>query len=162
METKMNQRIAMNNAKRVILETAKKFEKISGRSYGLFEEYRLEDADYAIVIIGSAAGTTKDAVDKLRDEGIKAGLLKIRVFRPFPGEEIAAALKNAKVITVMDRAESFSAYGGPVGSEVKSALYGIGGRDYTVELAEGVYQDMIDIDTKGAKPEQFKYIGLRK
>jgi pyruvate ferredoxin oxidoreductase alpha subunit len=175
METKMNQRIAMNNAKQVILDTAKKFEKISGRSYGLFEEYRLEDADYAIVIIGSAAGTTKDAVDKLRDEGIKAGLLKIRVFRPFPGEEIAAALKNAKVITVMDRAESFSAYGGPVGSEVKSALYdakndavclnyfyGIGGRDYTVELAEGVYQDMIDIDTKGAKPEQFKYIGLRK
>lgn len=175
METKMNQRIAMNNAKRVILEVAERFEKISGRKYGFFEEYRLDDAEYVIVIMGSAAGTTKDAVDNLREQGIKAGLLKLRVFRPFPGEEIAKALAGARVITVMDRAESFSAYGGPVGSEVKSALYdaknnavclnyfyGIGGRDYTVELAESIYQDMIDIDQNGAAPEQFKYIGLRK
>ncbi|MGN0152144.1 MAG: pyruvate ferredoxin oxidoreductase [Wujia sp.] len=175
METKMNQRLAMKNAKKVILEVAAEFEKISGRKYGLFEEYRLDDADYVIVIMGSAAGTTKDAVDHLREQGVKAGLLKIRVFRPFPGEEIAAALKGAKAIAVMDRAESFSAYGGPVGSEVKSALfdagvnaktvnyfYGIGGRDYAVEDALGVYQDLIDITDGKSQPEQFKYIGLRK
>lgn len=175
METKMNQRIAMKNAKKVILEVAEEFEKISGRKYGFFEEYMLADADYVIVIMGSAAGTTKDAVDHLREQGIKAGLLKIRVFRPFPGEELAGALKNAKAIAIMDRAESFSAYGGPVGSELKSALYdakvstqtvnyfyGIGGRDYAVEDALAVYQDLIDITDGKAKPEQFKYIGLRK
>lgn len=175
METKMNQRLAMKNAKKVILEVAAEFEKISGRKYGLFEEYRMEDADYAIVIMGSAAGTTKDAVDHLREQGVRAGLIKIRVFRPFPGEELAEALKNTKAIAIMDRAESFSAYSGPVGSEVKSALYdakvnaqavnyfyGLGGRDYTVETALDVYQDLIDITDGKAKPEQFKYIGLRK
>ena len=174
METKWNQRMAMKNAKKVILEVAKEFEKISGRSYGFFEEYRMDDAEYVIVIMGSAAGTTKDAVDALRNQGIKAGLVKIRVFRPFPGEELAEALKNSKAIAIMDRAESFSAYGGPVGSELKSALldagvtaktvnyfYGRGGRDYTVETATDVYQDLIDI-TNGATPVQFKYIGIRK
>lgn len=175
METKMAQRLAMKNAKKVILDVAKEFEAISGRKYGFFEEYQLEDAEYAIVIIGSAAGTTKDAVDHLRENGIKAGLLKIRVFRPFPGEEIAEALKNVKTVALMDRAESFSAYGGPIGSELKSALYdaksnamavnyfyGIGGRDYTVEDAVSVYQDLIDIADGRKEPEQFKYIGLRK
>lgn len=93
METKMNQRIAMKNAKKVILEVAEEFEKISGRKYGLFEEYRMDDAEYVIVIMGSAAGTTKEAVDELREQGIKAGMIKVRVFRPFPGAELAAALE---------------------------------------------------------------------
>ena len=85
------------NAKQVTLDVAKEFEKISGQvSYGLFEEYRMEDADYALVIIGSAAGTEKDTVDMLRKQGVRAGLLKIRLFRPFPAEEIAEALKNVK------------------------------------------------------------------
>ncbi len=175
METKMNQRIAMKNAKKVILDVAKEFEAISGRKYGFFEEYRLDDADYAIIIMGSAAGTTKDTVDAMREKDIKVGLLKLRVFRPFPGEEIAEALKNVKAVAILDRAESFSAYGGPLGSDIKSALfdaksnitalnyfYGIGGRDYTVETAESVYNDLIDIAENGAKPEQFKYLGLRK
>lgn len=175
METKMNQRIAMKNAKKVILDVAEEFEKMTGRKYGFFEEYRLDDADYAIVIMGSAAGTTKDAVDNLRSRGIKAGLLKLRVYRPFPGEEIANALKNVKAIAILDRAESFSAYGGPLGSDIKSALfdakssaevvnyfYGIGGRDYTVELAEEVYEDLIKLADGSEKIEQFKYVGLRK
>ena len=175
METKMNQRLAMKNAKKVILEVAEEFEKISGRKYGFFEEYMLDDADVAIVIMGSAAGTTKDAIDALRAKGVKAGLLKIRVFRPFPGEEIAEALKNVKAVAVLDRAESFSACGGPVGSEVKAALYdaksnvtavnyfyGIGGRDYTVESATSVYEDLIKIADGSMEPEQFKYVGLRK
>ncbi len=175
METKMNQRLAMKNAKKVILEVAEEFEKISGRKYGFFEEYMLDDAEIAIVIMGSAAGTTKDAIDALRAKGIKAGLLKIRVFRPFPGEEIAEALKNVKAVAVLDRAESFSACGGPVGSEVKAALYdaksdvtavnyfyGIGGRDYTVESATSVFEDLMKIADGSMEPENFKYVGLRK
>ena len=175
METKYNQRMAMKNAKKVILDVAKEFEAISGRSYGFFEEYKTSDADVAIVIIGSAAGTSKEAVDKLRENGIKAGVLKIRVFRPFPGEEIAEALKNVKYAAILDRAESFSAYGGPLGSEIKSALYdaksgctainyfyGIGGRDYTVEAATGVFEELVEIMNGNKEIEQFKYIGLRK
>ncbi|MBO5426681.1 MAG: pyruvate ferredoxin oxidoreductase [Lachnospiraceae bacterium] len=175
METKMNQRLAMKNAKKVILDVAAEFEKISGRKYGFFEEYRLDDAEIAIVIMGSAAGTTKDAIDALRAKGIKAGLLKIRVFRPFPGEEIAEALKNVKAVAVLDRAESFSACGGPVGSEVKAAMfdagvnvkavnyfYGIGGRDYTVESATEVFEDLMKIADGSMEPENFKYVGLRK
>ena len=175
METKMNQRIAMKNAKQVILDVAKEFETISGRKYGFFEEYKTEDADYVIVIMGSAAGTSKEACDLLREKGVKAGVLKLRVYRPFPGEEIANALKNAKSIAIMDRAESFSAYGGPLGSDIKSAFfdanisakavnyfYGIGGRDYTVENAMSIYDDLIAIADGSAEPENFKYIGLRK
>ena len=175
METKMNQRLAMTNAKKVILDVAAEFEKISGRKYGFFEEYMLDDAEVAIVIMGSAAGTTKDAIDALRAKGIKAGLLKIRVFRPFPGEEIAEALKNVKAVAVLDRAESFSACGGPVGSEVKAAIfdagvnvkavnyfYGIGGRDYTVESATEVFEDLMKIADGSMEPENFKYVGLRK
>lgn len=175
METKMNQRLAMENAKKVILEIADDFEKISGRKYGFFEEYRLDDADYAIVIIGSAAGTSKEAVDELREQGIKAGVLKIRVFRPFPGEELAKALSKVKAVAIMDRAESFSACGGPIGSELKAALfdakfsgiavnyfYGIGGRDYTVDEALSVYQDLMDYADGSRQPDNYKYIGLRK
>ncbi len=175
METKMNQRLAMKNAKKVILDVAAEFEKISGRKYGFFEEYMLDDAEVAIVIMGSAAGTTKDAIDVLRAKGIKAGLLKIRVFRPFPGEEIAEALKNVKAVAILDRAESFSACGGPVGSEVKAAMfdagvnvkavnyfYGIGGRDYTVESATSVFEDLMKIADGSMEPENFKYVGLRK
>ena len=98
METKMAQNTAMRNAKQVILDVGKEYGEISGRTYGFFEEYQLEDAEYAVVIIGSAAGTTKDAIDALREQGKKVGLLKLRVFRPFPSEEIAKALANCKAV----------------------------------------------------------------
>ena len=175
METKYNQVEAMRRAKKVILDVCAEFEKISGRKYGLFEEYKMEDAEYAVVIMGSAAGTTKDAVDDLRAKGIKAGMIKIRVLRPFPGEELAAALKNCKAVAVMDRAENYSTMNGPVGSELKAAMYdaglnipvlnyyyGLGGRDYTVEEAEVVYNDLSTRADGSAKPEQFQYLGLRK
>lgn len=174
MESKKSQTEAMNNAKQVILDVAEEYKKISGRSYGFFEEYRLDDADYAIVIIGSAAGTTKDAIDKMRDEGKKVGLLKLRVFRPFPNKEIAEALKNTKAVAILDRADSFSSNGGPLGSEVTSALfhakctmevrnyiYGLGGRDFRVEDAEEVFNEMEQLVTEGKEVEQYKYIGLR-
>ncbi len=174
METKMAQNTAMNNAKQVILDVAKEFSEMSGRNYGFFEEYRLEDADYAMVIIGSAAGTAKDAIDMLREQGMKVGLLKLRVFRPFPDEEIANALKNCKAVAIMDRSECFRGKGGPLGAEIKAALYdyakdvkafnlvyGLGGRDFTVEEAERIYNDLAAYDKEGATFEEYRYVGLR-
>lgn len=174
METKMAQNTAMQNAKKVILDVGKEFGEMSGRGYGFFEEYRLEDADYALIMIGSAAGTTKDAVDALREQGMKVGLLKLRVFRPFPDEEIAGALKNCKVVAIMDRSESFRGKGGPLGAEIKAALYdhaanvkafnliyGLGGRDFTVEEAERIYKDLEAYDKDGKTFEEYRYVGLR-
>ena len=174
METKMAQNTAMNNAKKVILEVGKEYGQLSGREYGFFEEYRLEDAEYAMVIIGSAAGTSKDAVDKLREQGMKVGLLKLRVFRPFPDEEIAKALSNCKTVAIMDRCEGFRGKGGPLGAEVKAAIYdhanhvkafnliyGLGGRDFTVEEAERIYKDLEAYDKNGATFEEYRYVGLR-
>lgn len=174
MEAKYSQLVGMNNAKKVALEVAADFEKISGRKYGLFEEYRTEDADYIMVIMGSAAGTGKDTVDNLRDQGIKAGLLKIRMFRPFPGEEIAEALKNAKVIACMDRTESYNSQDGPIGNDVKAALfnagmapkvlnyvYGLAGRDVTVESLASVFEDMQEVDKTGNIGDTYRYLSLR-
>ncbi|MBR1866681.1 MAG: pyruvate ferredoxin oxidoreductase [Lachnospiraceae bacterium] len=174
METKMAQNTAMNHAKKVILDVGREYGGVSGRSYGFFEEYRLEDADYALVIIGSAAGTAKDAVDALREQGVRAGLLKLRVFRPFPDEEIAKALSGCKVVAIMDRSESFRGKGGPLGAEVKAALYdhakqvraynliyGLGGRDFTVNEAEQIYKDLEAYDKAGKQFEEYRYVGLR-
>ncbi|MDD2554149.1 MAG: pyruvate ferredoxin oxidoreductase [Desulfotomaculaceae bacterium] len=175
MEAKRAQLEALKNAQQVTLAVAKEFAVLSGREYGLFEEYRLADADYAMVIIGSAAGTAKDAIDKLRTEGKKVGLLKIRLFRPFPGEEIANALQKAKVIACMDRTESFNAQCGPLGAEVKSALfnarlmpvvinyvYGLGGRDVTVESITSVFEDLIEIDQTNDAGDKYRYLSLRE
>lgn len=175
MEAKKNQEIALENAKEVILEVAKNFEKISGRSYGLFEEYKTEDADYIMLIIGSAAGTAKQAVDDLRAQGKKVGVLKLRVFRPFPAKEIAEAVKNCKAVAVMDRCESYNGNGGPLGSEVTAGLfrnkvsieavnyiYGLAGRDFTVEDAYEIFGELDDMVVSGKEVEQYQYIGLRK
>ena len=174
MEARKNQELALERSKEVILEVGKKFGEMSGRSYGLFEEYRTEDADYIMVIIGSAAGTAKQAVDDLRAQGKKVGVLKIRVFRPFPGKEIAAALKNCKAAAIMDRCESYNTWGGPLGSEITSALYrtkssvetvnyiyGLAGRDFTVTDVYKVFEELEDAVTNGTELEQCKYIGLR-
>jgi pyruvate ferredoxin oxidoreductase alpha subunit len=175
MEHKRLQSEGMKNAKKVILEIAKEFEKISGRKYGLFEEYMLEDAEAALVIINSTAGTAKDAVDKLRKEGKKVGLLKIRVFRPFPMDEIKEALKNLKIIAVMDKAEGFSACGGPLFAEIRSALYdlkdkpkivnyiyGLGGRDVTVNHIESVYNVILSEKDKDEALDTYRYLGIRE
>lgn len=173
-EAKRNQAEAMKRAKDVILSVGKEYGELSGRSYGFFEAYRLEDAQAAVVIIGSAAGTAKDAVDRLRDEGKKVGLLKIRVFRPFPAQEIAEALSHVKAIGVMDRADSFSNQGGPLGAEVMSALYrgkasahainivyGLGGRDVRVEDMEEVYNALFHIIETGDQGSIVRYMGVR-
>ena len=175
MEAKRAQAQAMENAKQVILDVAKEFEAISGRKYGFYEGYCLKDAEYAIVAIGSACGTMKDAIDHLRKRGIKAGLLKVRVFRPFPGEEFAEALKDKKAIAIMDRCEGYSANGGPLGAEVTAALYrakshaevinlvyGLSGRDLRVEDVEKIYENLIDMGEHGVKDDHYRYIGLRE
>lgn len=157
MEAKRSQAEGMNKAKDVAIEVGKEFGKLSGRSYGLFEEYKLNDATYAVVVIGSTAGTAKDAVDKLREEGKKVGLLKIRLYRPFPGKEIAEALRGVQVIGIMDRAEGMSTQGGPLGADVKATLfdndisakaidfiYGLGGRDVRVENIIEVFEMLED------------------
>ena len=175
METKKAQREAMINAKKVILELAEKFEKMTGRKYGFFEEYRMEDAEYAIVIIGSAAGTCKAAVDQIRETtGKKVGLIKVRVFRPFPEEEIAQALSKVKAVAIMDRSEMFSATSGPLGAEVRAALYqaksqteavnyfyGLGGRDITVKDFEDIYNRLERIAETHEVTDMYDYIGLR-
>lgn len=172
-EYKRLQHEIMSKVKGIVLDVAREFEELSGRKYGLFESYRLEDADVALVILNSAAGTTKDVVDELRDNGVKAGLLKPRLFRPFPYKEVAAALRDIKAVCVMDRADSFGGYG-PVFMEVASALYGapgpvlinkifgLGGRDYLPEHARGVFSELSEI-VSGAEVKNIKeYIGVRE
>ena len=176
METKRAQRQAMMNAKQVILDMADKFEKMTGRKYGFFEEYRMEDAEYAIVIIGSAAGTCKAAIEHIRaTTGKKVGLIKIRVFRPFPEEELAQALSKVKAVAIMDRCEMFSATSGPLGAEVRAALYqaksdveavnyfyGLGGRDITVQDFEDIYNRLEKIAETHEITDNYDYIGLRE
>ena len=175
MEAERNQAEGMKHAVSVVKDVAKEFATISGREYGLFEEYCMEDAETAVVIIGSAAGTTKDAVDALRAEGKKVGLIKIRLYRPFPAEELAEALKNVKAVAIMDRAEGYTNHGGPLGADVMSALYraksdalavnyiyGLGGRDVRVEDMEGVYVALEQIVKDGDAGETYRYLGIRE
>ena len=175
MEAKRNQAEGMKNVSRVVKEVADEFASLSGRQYGLFEEYCLDDAEVAVVMIGSAAGTTKDAIDKLRAAGVKAGLLKIRLYRPFPAEEIAEALKHVKAIAIMDRAEGYSNHGGPLGADVMAALfrahsqalavnyiYGLGGRDVRVEDMEGIFNTLKQIVETGDAGETYRYLGIRE
>ena len=174
-EHKAQQDKAMRKAKDVILEVSKEFESWTGRKYGLFEEYKLEDAEIAIVCMNSTAGTTKFAVDKLREQGIKAGLLKIRVYRPFPAEEVAKALSHVKAVAVLDKSDSLNAAGGALFTDVTSGMqvsnvnvptvsyvYGIGGRDVPAEQIESVYEDLKKMVANGGKIENpYRYLGLR-
>lgn len=173
-EHKKQQADAMRNAKKVILEVAAEFEKMTGRKYGLFEEYQMEDAELAIVVLNSTAGTARFVVDQLREKGVKAGLIKIRVYRPFPVDEIAAALANCKAVAVMDKADSFNAAGGPLFTDVTSAMfgrtgnipvvnyiYGLGGRDVKTNDIEKVYADLAEIAKAGKAESVYNYLGVR-
>jgi len=175
MEHKRQQAEAMVQAKPVILEVARDYAKLSGREYGLFEEYMLDDAEIAIVVLGSTAGTAKEVVKALRADGVKAGLLKLRVFRPFPACEIARALQGKKAVAVMDRSDSFNAVSGPVFAEVRSAMYGmenapaivdyiygIGGRDVTMDHIKSVYDDLAKIVKTGQVEKNLTYLAIRE
>ena len=174
-EAKRNQAEGMRHVPQVVLDVAKEFAAISGREYGLFEEYRMDGAERAVIIIGSAAGTTKDAIDALREKGEKVGMIKIRLYRPFPADEIADALKNVKAVAIMDRAESYTNHGGPLGADVMAALfrarsdalavnnvYGLGGRDERVALMEHVYKELQKIVDDGDAGETYRFMGIRE
>ena len=173
-EHKAQQGNAMKAAKQVILDVSKEFEKWTGRHYNLFEEYKLDDAEIAIVCMNSTAGTTKAVVDKLREQGVKAGLLKIRVYRPFPGEEVAKALSHLKAVAVLDKSDSLNAIGGALFEDVVSSMYvakqnvpvvnyvyGIGGRDTTEKEINSVYADLAEIAKDGKVENPYRYLGLR-
>ncbi|MEI6633941.1 MAG: transketolase C-terminal domain-containing protein [Chlamydiota bacterium] len=150
-EHKKQQAEAMVRAREVVRAVGREYGALTGREYGFFDAYRTGDAEEIVVCLGSAAGTMKAVADALRGEGRKVGVLKLRMFRPFPADEIAEAIGRAKRIVVLDRAEGFNAVGGPLGAEVKAALYGrssaevvnciygLGGRDLSPELARAAF-----------------------
>jgi len=153
------------------------YAQISGRSYGngLVEKYNLEDAEIAIICLGSTAGTVKAVIDELRAEGVKAGLLRIRTFRPLPVDEIIKALEKVKAVGVMDRSMSFGGYGGPVFHEVRHALYGIqnrpyivnyiyglGGRDTSPSQIRNIYEELQKIVQTNHVERLINYVGLRE
>jgi pyruvate ferredoxin oxidoreductase alpha subunit len=175
-EHKVSQNRAMDRALTVIQDVADEFAELSGRQYGIMDPYRLEDAEIAIVVIGSTAGTTRMIVDKLRAKGIKAGMVRVRVFRPFPHVAFAKALEHVKVVGVMDRADSFGAQGGPLWLEIRAALYdsdpkpqvlpfiyGLGGRDIfpdNIEQAFAVLEEAARSKTPFSTER--RYLNLRK
>lgn len=174
-EHKAGQAQAMKNAKKVIEEVSADFAKMTGRKYGFFEEYKLEDSDIAIVCMNSTAGTAKFVVNNLRAKGIKAGLLKLRMYRPFPVEEIANALSHLKAVAVLDKADSLNGAGGALYTDITSAMYvckkqvptinyvyGLGGRDTRADEIESVYTDLLDIVKTGKIENPYRYLGLRK
>ncbi|MDD2431533.1 MAG: transketolase C-terminal domain-containing protein [Firmicutes bacterium] len=172
-EHKKQQADAMARSADVIREISKEWKDLTGRSYDMLEEYRMEDAEIAIVALGSTCGTAKVAIDQLREQGVKAGLVKIRVFRPFPKEEIAKALAHTKAVAVMDRAESFADFGGPLFRDVRASLYecdsrpktisyiyGLGGRDVTLDTITQVYADLQRL-VKGEQVPMLNHLGVR-
>lgn len=176
-EFKRQQDEAMKNALEVIQKINDEYAKVSGRKYGngLIEAYRLEDADVATVCLGSTAGTMKAVVDDLRKEGVKAGLLRLRAFRPLPVKEILNALEKVKAVAVMDKSMSFGGDGGAVFHEIRHALYdakaapyvvdyiyGLGGRDASPKEFRGIYEDLQTILKTQSVQNPIQYLGLRE
>jgi pyruvate ferredoxin oxidoreductase alpha subunit len=165
---------AMIEAKYIVEKVSKEFEEISGRKYELFEKYKLDDAGIGIVVLNSTAGTAKTVVDSLRNNGIKAGLLKPRLFIPFPYKELSKSLQNLKAIAVMDKADSVNGMSGPLYGNVTTGLYksnihiplsnyiyGLGGRDVKAEDIQKVFDDLIDIVENGKDENNTHYLGVR-
>jgi pyruvate ferredoxin oxidoreductase alpha subunit len=174
-EDKVSQNRAMDHALRVIDEVAEEYAALTGRRYHHFATYRLEDAEVAIVVVGSTAGTTRTVVDQLRDAGVKAGMIKVRTLRPFPVQDYVDALQGVKVVGVLDRADSFGAQGGPIFLEVRSALYdcatrpeifsfiyGLGGRDIFPANIEEAFTVLQRAAAGEEIPMRRHYLNLRK
>lgn len=176
MEAKRQQAQAMMDAKEVIKRVGAEFAAMTGRQYGLIEKYMMDDAEMAIIIIGSSAGTAKQAILELRAQGKKAGLIKIRSFRPFPAEAIAEALKDVKAFAAMDKDDSFNAHCGPIFAETAAALYaagvsapkginyiyGLGGRDVRVESIQHVFAELEKISGSGDTGDTYRYLDVRE
>jgi pyruvate ferredoxin oxidoreductase alpha subunit len=176
-EFKRQQEEAMKNALKVISQIHDEYAKLTGRTYGdgLIDPYRLDDADVAVVCLGSTAGTVKMVIDDLRADGINAGLLRIRAYRPFPLKAIVNALAAVKAVAVMDKSMSFGGNGGAVFHEVRNALYdakmhpytvnyiyGLGGRDTSPSQISSIFKDLQKIQETKHVDESVKYVGLRE
>lgn len=176
-EFKRQQEEAMKNAMRVIQQIHDQYVQLTGRAYGdgLLEQYKLGDAEIAVICVGSTAGTAKAVIDELRNSGVKAGLLRIRTYRPFPAEAIVKALRKAKAVAVMDRSMSFGGRGGAVFHEVRHALYdsatrpyvvnyiyGLGGRDTSPIQIKKIFDDLQKILQTKHVEDLVHYIGLRE
>ncbi|CCZ55728.1 pyruvate flavodoxin/ferredoxin oxidoreductase domain protein [Clostridium sp. CAG:1219] len=164
---------AMVNSKEIIKEVSEEFYNITGRKYGLYEEYMLDDAEIGIIALNSTAGTIKDVIDELRKNGIKAGLLKPRTFRPLPWNEISLSLKNLKALAIMDKSDSINAYSGPLFSEITSAMYssrvyvptinfiyGLGGVDVTKRDIEKVFNKLENLSKTFRTDKTTYYLGI--
>lgn len=175
MEIKKAQAEAMKSARDTIMQVGSEFGNAFGKDYGMIEKYMMDDAELAVVVIGSSAGTGKATVNMLREKGVKAGLVKIRVFRPFPAKELAEALNGVKAVAAMDKSEGMSGCGGPVFAETRSALYdsperplmvdyvyGLGGRDVTIKTFSDIFDDLKEIAESGNTGETYRHIGVRE
>ncbi len=164
---------AMVNSKEIIKEVSEEFYNITGRKYDLYEEYMLDDAEIGIIALNSTAGTIKDVIDELRKNGIKAGLLKPRTFRPLPWNEISLSLKNLKALAIMDKSDSINAYSGPLFSEITSAMYssrvyvptinfiyGLGGVDVTKRDIEKVFNKLENLSKTFRTDKTTYYLGI--
>ncbi len=163
METKLAQRKAMEKAMPIIKAVGEEWEAISGRPFDVVKTFGTEDAERVIVVMGSSTGNCRAVAKALREVGEKVGVVSLRVFRPFPTEELAAALKGAKAIAVMDRAETVGGEGGPLWQEVSACLhsagntapvrdymYGLGGADVTLELINDIFNDLKTLEADKA------------
>ena len=171
-EHKRRQSEDMFQAKQVFKDTAKEFSEFFGKPMEEVEKYKTEDAEYIIVALSSTCGTAKEVIDNLREKGKKVGLLKIRLFRPFPSNEIREALQDARFVAVLDRSETFGGFGGPLFTEIRSAMYdtnvkivdyiyGLGGREINMQMIEQVFCELESYETEEIK-EYVKYLGVRE
>ena len=180
-EHKRQQTDALSKALPIIREVGEEYGKLTGRHYGILDTYAMDDADFALLVSSSTAGTARTVVKELRQKGLKVGLVKPRVFRPFPVEEINEVLKNVSVVGVLDRAISFGAMGGyggcgPLFLEVCAGLFvgghqstrvvdyifGLGGRDILPSHIESVVRDLQEIAASGKTEQLVRYLGLRE
>ncbi len=174
-EFKRQQVEGMDRALEVIPQIGEEYGRLTGRKYGLLEPYQMDDAEVAVVAMGSAAGTARGVVDTLREQGIAAGLLKIRCYRPFPAQAIAEALRGKKAVAVIDRAIAFGSQGNPVFLDVASALYthrldvkvlnyvcGLGGREVLPRHFDQAFQDLLEVARSGETSPVVRYLGLRE
>jgi pyruvate ferredoxin oxidoreductase alpha subunit len=174
-EHKRSQFEGMENAKHVLKEIYRQYGDMTGRYYDVVDSYLCDDADFVIVVLSSTAGAAKFIADEFREHGIKAGVLRPRVFRPFPHMEVVAALKNAKAVAVMDKSVAFGALGGPLFNEVRSALhdspngpkiidyiFGLGGREVKLNDVRKVYNDLIELSESGDMTWKVRFLGVRE
>ncbi len=173
-EFKYQQQDAMNHVQEKLEKAEGDYAKISGRRYGPVQTYQMDDAEAAILCMGSTAGTVMASVKRLRKDGKKVGMIKVRLYRPFPTKEIATATRGLKALAVMDRAPSLGAPGGPLFSDIRTSLYdlkekpivfnavyGLGGRDITLTDIASIFDETLAAAESGKVEAPVKFVGVR-